>query len=237
MDNKIINFFEESILASNSDKTKSDDYNAYIKTHSKINLENVNAEANIPNRYRDVKFSDFQLNEELKDFATAPNNDGICLMSGTVGRGKTTALCCAIHERCFAGLSTGYYFSDILLSVTLRSLRNFNSKESEFDFYKKLGSTPFLCLDEVGSSKNREEEVEFIRTILMLRYDNEVPTMISTNMNGTDFKKFMLNISEDITLEELNVKAKQDPVLDRMFSLVTSINMIGNSSFRVFQKN
>lgn len=234
MDNKIINFFENSVFQSaNAENVKNTEFLDYQDKKREQVLINVNIESNIPKRFKTVKFSDFEFNDSLKKFAISPN-DGICLMTGTVGRGKTTALCCAIHERALNGLPAGYYFSDILLSVTLRSLRNFNSKESEFEFYKKLGTVEFLCLDEVGASKYREEEIEFIRTILMLRYDNEVPTMISTNMNGTEFKKFMLNINENITLEELNTKAKQDPVLDRMFSLVTSVNMVGNTSFREY---
>lgn len=200
----------------------------------KMCWDEVNENANIPKRFEDSLFEKYGVDEKIAKFATEKDNDKICVISGTVGQGKTTILCSSIHERCLAGLNAGYYFSNSMLHLTLRSLRSFSSKTSELDFVNKLGSVSYLCLDEVGSDIDSVEELEFLKSVISLRYDNKLPTMIATNLTFSKFRKFILGIpvEEEVQKEELVRRSKENPFYDRVNSLVIPIIMQGSESFR-----
>ncbi len=201
-------------------------------------IDGVNESANIPRRFWNVSVSDYDFGFDVAEFATKPNNDNVCLIVGNVGQGKTTMLCAAIHERAVKGLVAGYYMSDMTLDIRLRSLRSFSSKETEFDFFSRMGNVPFLCIDEVGTSGNIDEERNFLRKLLALRFDNMLPTMIATNLTNTQFKKFMLGINDltDMTKDELNEKCKNDSLMDRLFSVVVPVTRAGDTSYRKVNK-
>ena len=201
-------------------------------------IEGVNESAGIPRRFWNVSVSDYDFGFDVAEFATKPNNDGVCLIVGNVGQGKTTMLCAAIHERAIKGLAAGYYMSNMTLDIRIRSLRSFSSKETEFDFFTKMSNIAFLCIDEVGTSDSPAEERKFLRKLLAARFDNMLPTMIATNLTNSQFKKFMLGIDDltEMSKEELNERCKRDSLMDRLFSVVTAVTKAGNNSFRKVNK-
>ncbi|MBQ0112115.1 MAG: hypothetical protein KBT03_03205 [Bacteroidales bacterium] len=221
MEKAAVDFFKNTIFA----KGEQIDYSSYKTTKQSMDLTSANESSNLPKRFWTTLIDSYDwglpvIAQNLKNFATDVGSGKVCILTGSVGQGKSSALAGAIHERALNGLPAGKYFSDLLLEAKLRSTRNFSSKESEFDFYENLGKCDFLCIDEVGTSQNIAEERLFLRTVLMLRYDNCVNTMIATNMTEIAFYAFIAGIDnyEAMNQEILKKKLEKDPVIDRIKS-------------------
>lgn len=185
-------------------------------------LEKANELADIPLRFRNASAegcTNGKLAAEVKEFALRKENDKVLVITGPVGTGKTTLLCAAVHERALGRMSCGLYMSDRVLSQMIQATKSFTAKESEFEFYKRIAEVPFLCIDEVGASEDSDLETRFLRTILALRYDNMLPTMIATNLTMPLFKKFIAQGGEE------------DSVLDRLYSIIIP-RVLGGESRR-----
>jgi DNA replication protein DnaC len=117
----------------------------------------------------------------------------------------------------------------------LRTSRSFSAKESEYELLKKYSNTEFLCYDEIGAAENIQEESSFLRTIIASRYDNFLPSFFTTNLDAIGFKLLLLGKSyKDFQTREAAekyVESKQgvDPIIDRMRSIVTLYNLVGES--------
>lgn len=203
-----INFFEGFEYDKNGNlitdvKTKK------FSEENRTTWNNANNNSQLPRRFWETTFEDHknELTDEVKEFSVAPNNDHVLILMGHAGCGKTTLMASAMHERVKNGLHAGLYFQMRTLSPTVRSTRSFKASESEIEFYQRLATVPFLCLDEVGTCDDQQLELYFLRTIISLRYDNCLPMMISTNLNWEYFKKF---ISGDNS---------NDAILDRLRSI------------------
>lgn len=184
-------------------------------------LKEANVNGDIPARFADETFMKHSWKDEEKVMEFCLSNSDKCyILFGPSGVGKTSLMVAAMHERHFNGLSCGTYFSVSMLLPTLRASRSFSATENEEQFLRRLGNTPFLCLDEVGSCKNADEEREFLRTIISLRYDNKLPMMISTNLSGTNFKAFLTGVTATENLKEIISSLEvSDPVLNRLMSI------------------
>lgn len=184
-------------------------------------LDAANDYAGVPLRFRRTVFSDSDapFASEARDFALRKSNDGVLVISGPCGTGKTTLLCAAIHERAVHGMSGGLYMTNRLVSQLVRSTRAFSAKESELELYQRLAGVPFLCMDEAGAAEEPEVEKRFIRTLLAMRYDNMLPTVIATNLNFPELKKFIGDTGGN------------DPVMDRLNSIIIP-RVLGGESRR-----
>lgn len=182
-------------------------------------IDESNERAHIPLRFKDTFFSglDGKYTEEFKHFSVEEDNDKVLLVAGPCGTGKTSVLCASLHERALNGLPCGLYMSDRLLTQQIRTSRSFAAKESETDFYERLGSVSFLCIDEVGTSEDLDLERRFLRTVLATRYDNMLPTVISTNYNFKTFKEFLSDGGDN------------DPIMDRLYSIIIPRVLSGES--------
>ena len=199
-------------------------------------MKQANIIANIPNRFAQSTFNDIdkELAGKVKEFCLKPNSDNVFILFGNVGRGKTTTMAAAIHERMIQGLDCGFYFTNQMLYPTLRTCRSFSSKENEEMFFKRLSNVSFLCIDEVGACSDRNEEREFLKTVLSLRYDNCLPTMIATNLTPYEFKYLLAGVdgSDKSPEEQKQLCEKLDnncPVLNRIKSIAITHKLIGES--------
>lgn len=203
---------------------------------SKVDLKQSNIIAEIPFRFAETTLKDIDqtLASKVKDFALSSNNDKVFLLFGSVGMGKTSAMCAAIHERQCNGLDCGLYFSIRFLMPKLRTTRSFSAKENEESFYRRLSTVPFLCLDEIGTCPNRDEEREFLTTILSARYDNCLPTFIATNLSPYKFKYLITGVDgSDKSAEEQKVLCdhldKTNAMLNRIKSVAIPYTVSGES--------
>ena len=187
-------------------------------------FNDCNMVSDIPKRFfkTSLKNLNSKITTDVQKFCTQKENDKIFLISGPSRTGKTSILCAAIHERALIGLNGGLYLSMRILSPLLRSARSFSAKENELAIIEKYSTTSFLCLDELGTAENLQEESNFLRTIIALRYDNLLPTMIATNLDILGFK--LLLVGKSLTDFKTRVEAESymtritsnEPIINRL---------------------
>lgn len=194
--------------------------------------------AEIPKRFWDASFSKYHsdISERAKELCLKKNSDTIYILCGSTGRGKTTTLCSAIHERAFNGIDGGFYFTMRNLEMELRRCRTFGVEDDEKKFMRLMSNYPFLCLDEVGTCVNKTEEVNFLRSLISARYDNCLPTWIATNLSPLEFKAYICNVSiEGKTREELEAISEhldKDVVIMNRIKSVAIIETLKGESYR-----
>lgn len=201
-----------------------------------LDFTECNISSQIPNRFATSRFNDFngpEFKEELREAAINPNSKNIFIF-GPTGTGKTHLLISALHERYEKNLSGGYYFNIRNLLPKLRSTRSFSSKETEEMFLQFLCKIPLLCLDEVGTCPNSQEEIEFLSTVYFCRHDNMLPTWTATNYSAVNFKLFLCgedtrNMNSTQVSDCLNKLEKTHPILDRIKSNSKGYNLLGDS--------
>ncbi len=199
-------------------------------------VEASNRNADIPKRFWDASFAKYPspISEKARELCLKKNSDTIFIIYGSIGRGKTTTLCSAIHARAYEGVGSSYYFTIRNLEMKLRKCRTFGTDEDEESFIRFLSEVPFLCIDEVGTCSNRVDEISFLSTVISARYDNCLPTWLATNLTPIKFKAYMCNV--DITglsneeLKELSKKLDNNTViLNRIKSVAVEETLVGES--------
>ena len=209
-----------------------------LKDEGYQRVHNSNESAGIPKRFWKSMFWNYpsEIAEKAKKLCLQENSDTVYILSGSTGRGKTTLLCSAIHERAFQGVGGSFYYNIRNLEIHLRKCRNFNSDEDELTFIKHLSEYQFLCIDEVGTCENRIDEINFLAEVICARYDNYLPTWIATNLTPIQFKAFICNV--DLTgktteeIKEISERLdKENVVLNRIKS-VAVIDVLKGESYR-----
>lgn len=198
-----INFFKD--IAETATITEDGELLRGGKSTSQI-IKECNEAAHIPNRFANARFydhsdiiwhrsngTDENITQAFKAFCLNKSNDKVFGLSGTTGTGKTTLACAGMHERAINGMNPGMYLSCRTLKPMIMTSRSFKATESEMDIYNKYANVPFLVLDEVGKCTDPVLEWDFITTIFALRYDNEKPTVFTTNLTYDQFRVFILS--------------------------------------------
>ncbi len=171
-------------------------------------------------RYRDAHISKIQgWNEEMptiKEWMDDPKN--FLILQGCPGSGKTyvaIALCLYLYE-----LNTQNSYLDIEF-VNVRSFFNYLKKrfsEGKDDIWPKecLMKTKWLVLDDLGAARNTEWQQETVLDIIDERYNNMMPTIITTNFSFEDIGKIFgprvqsrLQASENCVVEKWNVDLRR----------------------------
>lgn len=161
-----------------------DDIRQYLDTYS--------LKSNVPMKFTSVTFENTEspLADRIKDFAL--NGKGVLIMQGGNGTGKTRLACCAINERILSQINGGRYISCFYeVCPLIRSSRSFRAEKNEVQVLNDFFTTPFLVLDEVGKGDDSVISKMFVSTVLAARYDNELPTLITTNLEKQEFIEFV----------------------------------------------
>ena len=66
-----------------------------------------------------------------------------------------------------------------------------NKHRNELQTLSHYYTTPFLVLDEVGKGDDAVIAKMFVACVLAARYDNNLPTLITTNMNAEELGEFV----------------------------------------------
>ena len=192
-------------------------------------LKNCNNQAEIPARYGQCLFSDYDYGElgiKIQRFAMNPE-DQFLLLCGPTGVGKTSLMCASLHERALKDLPAGFYFNNRFLAPKLRTCRSFSARENEEAFLRRLSKVPFLCIDEVGTCPSFKEEAEFMTTLICARYDEKLPTFISTNLSGINFAFLICGIENPPRERE-----EQQKLVDHLKATNATLNRFYNNSIR-----
>ena len=199
-------------------------------------IKKSNEYANIPKIFWTSRFTDFpnDFTETAKKICLDQQSNKVVLLLGQVGRGKTTTLSSAIHERAYNGLMSSMYFSMCDLLLELDERRRFSSEESVKQWINKLCTVEQLFLDELGTCPNGYEEYIFLNEVYMKRFNNNLTTWGAGNISPIEFKALLCNKDiHDLTKEQLEVLSKkmdaENPVLNRIKSVMVVAKVFGES--------
>ena len=192
--------------------------------------------ANVPKIFWNTRFTDYpnDFTETAKKLCLEENSNRVILLLGQVGRGKTTTLSSAIHERAYVGLGSSYYFSMTDLLLELDERRRYSSEESVKQWINRLCWVDQLFLDELGTCPNRYEEYIFLNEVFMKRFNNNLATWGAGNISPVEFKALLCNKDiHDMSKEQLEVLSKkmdmENPVLNRIKSVMVIAKFFGES--------
>lgn len=187
---------------------------------AKYKTWNKSAESGVPLRFHECSFDNFECHSQIEnnrkqtviDFVERENNDGVLLMTGDKGTGKTHLGAAAVRAM------LGHYVTMEDLIYRIESSLNFKSPMTEEQVFLDYSTRKFLVIDEVGRSIKSEKETELLSYILRKRYDNQLPTIVISNLD----KKSLL-------------KKLGEAVVDRLREVATSIEFSGES-YRILKR-
>lgn len=186
------------------------------------NIKNWNKDnsSGVPPRFADTSFFNFECRnenekycfEKVVAFSDREKNEGVLLLTGAKGTGKTHLGVASVRD------NLGRYISMEDLIYKIESSLNFRSPQTEEEVFNDYSTVKFLVIDEVGRSLKREKEIEILSYILRKRYDNQLPTIVISNLEK---KVLMKNLGE--------------AVVDRLRETATSIEFTGES-YRILKR-
>lgn len=142
--------------------------------------------AGISQRFKNRMFETFKVTkdnkkayETAKDYAAQyPVKDGL-LITGTCGTGKTHLAVAILH----AILDRGYPGLFATVPDLLAEIRKSYNGEKDSEKIKKIKSARFLVLDDLGAEKTTDWVQEQLYMIINYRYEYELPTIITSNLD------------------------------------------------------
>ena len=181
---------------------------------------NHKKESGVPPRFSECSFFNFECRTETEksiyqkvcNFVSQEGNEGVLLMTGAKGTGKTHLGAAAVLDT----LDRYVSMEDLIYKV--ESSMNFKSPQTEEEVFNDYSTVKFLVIDEVVRSLKREKEIEILSYILRKRYDNQLPTIVISNLEK---KVLMKNLGE--------------AVVDRLRETATSIEFTGES-YRILKR-
>ncbi len=154
--------------------------------------KNFARQAGVPERFLNATFENTEnrCSERVKNFVQFGR--GVLILNGTNGTGKSRTACAAINYRISTGLNSGKYIScNYHVCPLIRSSRSFKADRSEYDTLLEFYTTPFLVLDELGKGDDSVISKMFVSCVLAARYDNNLPTLITTNLTKQELREFV----------------------------------------------
>ena len=134
------------------------------------------------------------------------NCNKFLLMFGTFGTGKTLLGSSIIRE------CGGYYTTSFKMCIEYESSSDFRAKKSKLEVYDFYCNVPVLVIDEFGASDKKATEKELIANIIDQRYENNLPTVLISNL----------------TKQQI-VEILGRRIFDRLTEICTSVEFTGES--------
>lgn len=146
-------------------------------------------EARLPQRFRDVAFDRFPVNEMPSAQVTAirrytrdvgaqlDDGKGIWLF-GDVGTGKTTLAMLISKAALQAGRTVAIYSMPRLLGV----LRDQIDEDGTLDYLDRLATVDLLHIDDLGAEYRTDWALEQLYTIINTRYEEQRALVVTSNL-------------------------------------------------------
>lgn len=163
-------------------------------------LEEKTGAARIPKRFQNKTFADYiaetpqqqRALEACRDYAHNFSDNlaaGRCLiLSGNVGTGKTH-LAAAIADYIVRETEyTAVFRSLYSILQAIKSTYGGDTGFTESEVMQLFTSPDLLIIDEVGATKSSEFELATIFAIINTRYENNLPTVVITNLGAAELK-------------------------------------------------
>ena len=113
------------------------------------------------------------------------------ILCGMPGTGKTHLASALVINLVKAGMNCKYMTSYKIMSRLKATYDKASSKETETEVIKELTGCDLLVIDEVGVQFGSETEKILFYQIINGRYDNVFPTVLISNLNAEELKKFI----------------------------------------------
>ena len=159
------------------------------------------AEARIPPRYQRCALTNFLTypNEELiraltraREFADAfPVADKALLLIGPPGIGKTHIAVAVLRQVILTRGARGLYYDTRTLLSSIRSTYNPVIRTAEMDILRPVMQAELLVLDDLGAERLTDWVEETMNLIVNTRYNNEKPTIFTSNYEDIPDKEDM----------------------------------------------
>jgi len=175
-------------------KQKRYEYSGVPKKFFKHSIDTYHVRDNFQ---KDVK-------ESVSGYISDPQNK-MLLLCGNNGTGKTH-LGCAVLREC-----EGIYITSFKLCVEYESGSDFKSQRNKLevlDFYVKQ---KMLVIDEVGRFCDEKTEKSVIPAIINMRYEDDLPTVIISNLSKKEIVEYFGKATYDRMTEtctSIEFKAK-----------------------------
>lgn len=188
------------------------------KAREQDHINRLFASAKIPARYRDKTLDNFEVDKQpaahkvaLDYTRTWPKADGESLfLVGPVGTGKSHLARAILAEMIRLHKISGLAATVPNLMDDLRPGANDNRRSEQMELLKTV---PLLVLDDLGAQKTTEWVTERLFVIINARYDDLLPTIITSN----------------IYLEELRQLPGWDRLVDRIVEMARAVRMAGRN--------
>ena len=153
------------------------------------------AERMIPKRWRnrDARFENYYPQTDSQAEALAAMRElasGVCddpegvqslILQGEIGTGKTHLAIAAIRQALSSG-RTAYFTKVARLMKRIKRTYGSNAEEDELSILDSLSTVDLLVLDELGANTGSDTESRLLHEIIDERYDNDLPTVLLTNI-------------------------------------------------------
>lgn len=189
-----------------------------VHARERSRLERLFASARIPARYRGKTLETFEAKHQpiahkiaLAYTKTWPKEDGESLFFvGPVGTGKSHLARAILVEMIQSHKISGLAVTVPNLMDDLRPGADEDKREEKLHTLKTI---PLLVLDDLGAQKNTEWVTERIFVIINARYDELLPTIITSN----------------VYLEDLRRAPGWDRIVDRIAEMARPVRMTGEN--------
>lgn len=157
----------------------------------------------IPERYYTSTFNNYTGNEtqvnQIMQYAekTARNYNGILVILGGYGTGKTHLACACLHTN-----TNGRYIDMPTLEIEIECSRDFSAKENKASVLEKYIKPSLLVIDEIGRFQNPIAEKQALYYIINARYNKKLSTVLVSNFNQKEFGEYVGNATTDRIAEK-----------------------------------
>lgn len=172
------------------------------KRRRAVKLDKIIEDAGIPPRFADRSLASYRTQTEgqrraltiCRAYTANWENQllkgGSLVLTGNVGTGKTH-LACAIANAIMPHMATVLFGTVSKLLRSVMSTYGRNSDRSEKQALDDLRKPDLLIIDEVGVQNGSDHELKLLFEILNERYQYLRPTILISNLNTEDLRKFL----------------------------------------------
>ena len=160
----------------------------------KLRIAKLFSSARIPRAYEGDTFADYTVTDGNRKAVEAARwmlagGSGVFLY-GTKGTGKTKLAAIIANERARAGSPVLFASVPDLMADIRNSFKDGTTSEA----VQAVKNTPFLVLDDLGSEKMSEWVGEQLFCIVNHRYNEQLPTVVTSNYSPTQIIRHMATV-------------------------------------------
>lgn len=162
---------------------------------ARLRISRLFASARVPRAYEGDTFADYIVTEANKDAVDAAHmmiTDEIkgLFLYGEKGTGKTKLAAIIANERAGAGKPVLFASVPDLMADIRASFSSGGTSER----VQAVKETPFLVLDDLGAEKMTEWVGEQLFCIVNHRYNEQLPTVVTSNYSPTQIIRHMATV-------------------------------------------